>query len=240
MGCDIHMFAEVKQKLANGKSEWKTVGRVFKDEYHRPKEATTMSVYGENKLSESYEWNEKLTMHPYSSRNYDVFAMLADVRNGYGFAGVDTGEGFIPISEPKGIPDDASDYYKLAVKEYGEDGHSHSYFTMEELDAYDWEQTTVHRGWVGLEEYKVFKEKGRPNSWSGGVSGGAVKHLTNKEMDEVIAGTFVVEGNPYTQVEWTTTYRDSAQWFLKDMEAVRKLKKLKRVDDVRVVFYFDN
>ena len=233
------MFAEVKNKR-HAKGEWLTVGRVFKEQYHKPKEPTYMSYYGDGKTSEAYEWNEKLTMHPYSSRNYDVFAILADVRNGYGFAGVDTGEGFIPIDKPKGVPDDASNYYKALVKEWDSDGHSHSYFTMEELDAYDWEQTTVHRGWVDLEGYKVFKENGRPSSWSGGISGRDIKHITNKEMDEVIAGTFVIEGTPYTQVEWTTTYRDSAQWFLKDMEAVRKLKKLKGVLDVRVVFFFDN
>ena len=39
-------------------------------------------------------------------RNYDTFAVLADVRNGYGFAGCDTGDGFEPISEPKGFPSD--------------------------------------------------------------------------------------------------------------------------------------
>lgn len=39
-------------------------------------------------------------------RRYDTFAMLANVRNGYGFAGCDTGDGFEPISEPRGFPDD--------------------------------------------------------------------------------------------------------------------------------------
>lgn len=39
-------------------------------------------------------------------RNYDLFAILANIRNGSGFAGVPTGEGFVPISEPRGIPQD--------------------------------------------------------------------------------------------------------------------------------------
>jgi hypothetical protein len=42
-------------------------------------------------------------------RNYTAFAILADVRNGYGFAGFDTGEPVIPISEPRDFPDDLSD-----------------------------------------------------------------------------------------------------------------------------------
>lgn len=39
-------------------------------------------------------------------RNYDTFAMLANVRNGRGFAGVKTGDGFPFIAEPRGLPDD--------------------------------------------------------------------------------------------------------------------------------------
>ena len=39
-------------------------------------------------------------------RNYDMFAVLADVRNGYGLAGVPTGQPYVPISNPRGIPTD--------------------------------------------------------------------------------------------------------------------------------------
>ena len=41
-------------------------------------------------------------------RHYDVFAILADVRNGYGFAGVRTGSGFDPIAPGRGLPSDLS------------------------------------------------------------------------------------------------------------------------------------
>lgn len=240
MGCDIHMFAEVKLKRKEG-YEWKTVGKVFKNQYHNSKEPAYMTLYSGGKTEEAYEWNDKLSMHPYDSRNYDVFAILADVRNGRGFAGSDTGDGFIPIDDPRGVPEDASDYYKKMVEEWGEDGHSHSYFYMPEIDEYDWSQGTIHRGWVGVDGYKVFKEKGHPESWSGGVGGGAVAHITNEEMDK-----YILEGFPdpekhyYTQISWGNTYMDSAKWFLKDMEQVKKLKKLKGVEDVRIVFFFDN
>src|SRR5690606_27440711 len=49
-------------------------------------------------------------------RNYDLFAILADVRNGYGFAGVYTGDGFNYISEPKGLPEDMSEELKKAIE----------------------------------------------------------------------------------------------------------------------------
>jgi len=52
-------------------------------------------------------WREKRRRFEwYGDRNYNAFAILADVRNGYGFAGCDTGDGFVPISTPKGFPDD--------------------------------------------------------------------------------------------------------------------------------------
>jgi len=53
-----------------------------------------------------------------TSRNYALFAALANVR-GHGPA-------------PKGIPDDASDLALMMIDEWGEDGHSHTWFTMDE------------------------------------------------------------------------------------------------------------
>ena len=38
-----------------------------------------------------------------TNRNYSIFAILANVRNGRGFAGIVTGTGFNPISEPRGL-----------------------------------------------------------------------------------------------------------------------------------------
>lgn len=113
----------------------------------------------------------------YSDRNYDLFAILADVRNGYGFAGCDTGDGFEPIDMPRGVPEDADPRYKMMVQSWGGDGHSHSYFTVAELLAYDWTQEARHRGWVNISDWAEWKSRGKPESWSGGVSGGQVRHL---------------------------------------------------------------
>ena len=44
----------------------------------------------------------------FHDRNYDVFSILADVRNGYGFAGVRTSTGFDPIAPGRGLPSDLS------------------------------------------------------------------------------------------------------------------------------------
>lgn len=237
MGCDIHIWAEVKRSYPNKlvAQEWKAVGKVFKNEYFTADEPTTM-------YEDGYTFNEKLIDKPYDGRNYDLFAILADVRNGEGFAGIDTGDGFNPIAEPRGVPDDASDFYLKQVKDWEADGHSHSFFTLAELKAYDWDQTTKHRGWVDVEQFKVFQSKGKPGNWSGGVSGSLVEHISNAEMKRRIKEKNLISVNHYyTLVEWEETYAESVGDFLtKTIPELEKLLKLKMVHDVRIVFFFDN
>lgn len=215
MGCDIHMWAEVKKKYPNPKvkPQWEVVGRVFKNDYFNNKEVPTL-------FEDGYSFGEPYTEHPYRNRNYNLFSILADVRNGYGFAGVDTGDGFKPISKPKGVPKNCSEFYKKQVEEWGVDGHSHSYFSLKELKDYNWyEQKTIHRGLVNPKEYKHWlKKKGRPREWCSGTS------------DET-----------YKPVMWEETYYESAKDFVdKTIPSLEKLLKYPDVLDVRIVFFFDN
>lgn len=85
----------------------------------------------------------------YHQRNYNLFAILADVRNGTGFAGKPTGNGFTPIAKPKGLPLDVSPQVKAIATHWGCDGHSHSWLTLAELQAFDWNQTTLSYGQEG-------------------------------------------------------------------------------------------
>jgi len=126
MGCDIHIYAEVKE---NG--EWEKVGPVFDDPYYAP----------ERPLS---DWNQPKIDQPYVGRNYDLFAILADVRNGRGFAGVPTGTGFVPIAAPRGLPNDVTPGVEAQADSWGRDGHSHSWLLLSELQGYDWDQVTTH------------------------------------------------------------------------------------------------
>lgn len=202
----------------------------------------------------------------FDDRNYDVFAILADVRNGYGFAGCDTGDGFEPIAEPRGLPDDLGPEIRDAlVRErrlsmadaWGDDWwdnpqridlgeHSFSWLTVAEILDYDWTRTTKKRGWVGAEQFEVFERDGRPTSWSGGVSGGSVEHVSNQEMRRRItdgsarraATTAVLESRYYTCVEWEQPYTDSAARFLQVVQ--RDIVPLGDPDKVRLVFGFDS
>ena len=90
MGCDIHLFAEVKRD-----GVWT----------HEPGEF-------------------------YDGRNYDLFGILADVRNR---------NELTPISDRIGWPDDVCEYAK--DYSYDMDYHSHGHLTVAELIAFDWTQT---------------------------------------------------------------------------------------------------
>lgn len=158
-----------------------------------------------------------------NGRNYDVFSILANVRNGYGFAGVVTSSGFNPITSGRGIPDDLSDEVRAHLKrigydvvngglEYHRDGeeevddgeglyeklekepegywslgeHSFTWVTLQEIFDFDWSQTVTKSGWVSPIEFLEYRKNGSPSSWSGGVSGGGVEHITEREMAKKI------------------------------------------------------
>jgi hypothetical protein len=224
MGCDIHMSYEIKKDGA-----WETLD--WKAPYIKG-----TNTDGSLNLDYDKLFDDPLYVH----RNYDLFAILADVRNGRGFAGIQTGEGFNPISEPRGLPEDLSQSIREDSDSWNADGHSHSWLLLSEVVNYDYDQTTTQYGMVGETEYKEWLAKGKPNSWSGGVGGPNVVHITNGQMDEIIADeTQKTEGNHYyTRVEWQETYRDAVgpHWFA----LMKNLEERFGIDNVRLVFWFDN
>lgn len=212
MGCDIHFYVETKQ--ADG--TWAAYGNFEEDDGY---------IYQEDEL--------------YNGRNYDLFSILADVRNGYGFAGVDTGDGFTPIAQPKGVPDDASAIIKTIADNWACDGHSHSYFTLAELQAFDWEgQVTKKRGYVNKLHYVEWRKSGEtyPDMWCGGIG---CEYLTQDKAekmsdDEILAGDVSM-----VHCEWAVTYKDSAGGFINEtMPAMATLSD--NPENVRCVFFFDN
>lgn len=239
MGCDIHMWAEILRTNYKGEMTWDTVGNVFPYDYYREDEPTVIHFYADDETTEIDEWNRPLTEHPYHNRNYDLFAILAGVRNGSGFAGSVTGEGFTPISPPRGIPDDASAYYRHKVDEYGVDGHSHSWVTLKELHAFDWHgQRSRLRGVLSSSEYQQFKRAGRPATCSSEVYG--LPYVSHGTMDELIA-TETVTNRHFTEAWWEVTYAEAAGDFLEDtLPALDALRQWEKVADVRIVFFFDN
>lgn len=256
MGADIHLWTEKKE---DGK--WNIVENIdihdlswyqeMLDENREKGETSRWKHMSEDYLLKSIEAAKKpREQWLYSGRNYNLFSILANVRNGRGFAGVKTGEGFNPISEPKGVPKDASTIYQEQVESWDCDGHSHSYLTLKELKEYDWNQTTTLYGVVSEDYYKELKETGEPpTSYSGGVSGRGIEVVSEDYMLNIlISDELPYEGGLrgknveyYVRMKWNVKYKDTAQGFYEDsIKALEELSGSKDQDDVRIVFFFDN
>lgn len=148
MGCDIHMIAEIQKESSPSiyyhdgiqeeiKSElyWSKLGDVFLNQYYDPTDRPADSYFGTNPLCDE----------PWQERNYLLFSILANVRNYW--------DKLKPISEPKGIPEDASDDTKKWLEEAD---HSFSYLTLEELEKFKWDEPfKVEKKWFCLCEFNT-------------------------------------------------------------------------------------
>ena len=241
MGTDIHFYVE---KRVNG--IWVTADTWYKD-----KEDGTLSTYDRD----SSHYNRGGPY--YTGRSYSLFSILADVRNGYGFAGCDTGDGYKPIAEPRGLPEDVCKEVKDAFDEYG-DGHSTSNLLLAEILNYDWTQTTKLRGVVNPAGFAEWCVRGMPSNFWGLVSGSNIKNVSNDVMSCVIKhklGCTTIDYSTmcklknadkplddnskyFTQVEWTVPYYETAYDFW--AKTIPQLLALGKPEDVRIVFWFDN
>ncbi len=206
MGCDIHIYVE----KFDGK-KWRSADKWVQEEYDKTEVTNYPQVY--------------------EGRNYELFAILAGVRNGYGIK---------PIVERRGLPDDLSNEVSSTADHWIDDGHSHSWLTLKELVEFDWSFVIRVDGLVGVNGYREFKEKGKPSTyWAAG--GG--EEISNEEMEKLAAsdkkyGDF--EG-PSTRVYWNETGYEAAGSFIND--TIPKLDVIRAGDSnehVRIVFWFDS
>ncbi len=252
MGCDIHLKAQVR----DNEGVWHEVDV---ERECRCAKGPTPGKWIRQQDGQEFEcWGCKgrLVITGYNDRNYDTFAILADVRNG------SHGEEFITISVAKGLPEDMVpnrrvDDFGYEENDFGFDfgDHSQTWLTLRELQEYPhWEKVINKEGWIGLEEFAVWDANGQgepKNGYSGGVGGGGVVHVNNDQMRELIAkgqkfraewgrGKTVQGATPsyYTVVHWTSTYKEQAHNFYDYF--IPALAKLGGPDDVRIVFGFDS
>jgi len=230
MGTDIHMAVETFDG-----ERWVSATE-FADEY------------GEGYFSPKSE--------VYGGRNYALFSILAGVRNGRGFAGVKTGDGFNVIAEPRGVPDDAS---SEVFKWMSQGDHTPSWLTVAEMMAFDWTQTTTLQGVVTLKEWARWKGAGEPDAYAGGVSGPRVNHHPAETVEatwESIGSppvwdlywergdglarlaSALGDGDHYTSVRWNKLYSECCTDFLGN--TMPKLWRLGKPEHVRICFWFDS
>lgn len=162
-------------------------------------------------------------------RNYTLFAILAGVRNGYGFAGCYRHEPLQPIAEGRGIPEFIRD------EEFGcwLGDQSYTHMTVDEiLEWKGWSNHLSQGGIVSVEQYEETIAKGKePESWCGGISGGGVVVVTEDEYKSGAKATHV-------KCFWKSEQPlgEMYDWFLEEIERIKN----EYGEDVYLVIGFDN
>ena len=239
MGTDIHVWVEVKDEIGL----WEPTHAEFPAPYD---EDETIGHFIPSKWDADNPMRaENVRRHGqtmWMGRNYSLFGILADVRNGRGFAGIDMGDPLSVIAAPRDLPEDVSPLVRAAACEY--QGHDTSWLTLEEIDDFDWEQTATLRGVVDWEAFLKWKKDGaRPYEYCGSISGRSIVTMSaDMAISIVDCDHTVVQLYPgaevHVQVEWHEPYRDLCREFLQDFVPV--LRTLGEPQDVRMVFWFDS
>lgn len=169
-------------------------------------------------------------------RNYSLFAALADVRNGRGFAGVPIFVPITPISEPRGWPEDFDLKRASSLLFDGEDDHwlgdhSFSWLSVSEVVNWDgWDQSLNECGYISREQYEKWDHVSPPSDgWCGDTSGRGVIKAEDGQPPP--------EGWTHIRVYWSRPLRDDCSTFLAWLEYAR----LKTAGmEARIVFGFDS
>jgi hypothetical protein len=191
MGCDIHAYAEKLEK--NGK--WKMIHDFPNSNYRENSEYSW----------EKYPTTEEL----YDERDYEFFSLLADVRNH---------DNIVPISQSKGIPEDIGKEVGKIIKEWGEDGHSHSYFTLEELKG-------IPKDIISQEIFDNSLILGKDEDGN---------------ITEVCRGTNGKHLGAVGKRKLFSTFKDEKNPLFEIIEKLESKKGKLKDDEIRMVFFFDN
>lgn len=190
-----------------------------------------------------FDW-EVVPHITYDERNYEAFGILAGVR----------GDGFPPISPPKGEPHDLSE--ELRDDDVRGSDHSVTWLSVDEIVAYDWAQTATLSGIVTPATYAAWRRRQEwdgplnnyPKSYSQGVSGPKVRIVSNEEMDAYVEenkdalendSTFFTNSHLYTKVEWDVMASVAAGPFY-NVVIPQMVRVQRKGGQVRAVFGFDN
>lgn len=192
MGCDIHLAAEVFDEI---KREWVHVPGPIRECWAC--DGTGLTTRGNN-VGKPCDW---CAMEPryyedepdyvdwhfvgipgqrreswFDDRSYNVFSLLADVRNarepGYmdllwsGLGPYAEDDYIVPISPPRGLPEDITNETRHILS----NEHSQTWLDLFEVITHDWDTPHVQRGMISPEQFEALQRGERPQSWCAATS----------------------------------------------------------------------
>lgn len=175
MGCDIHLYTERRDDSG---SSWDPATVRVK---------CSMCGRGGKPVEPDCYWCKGTGCElGFGDRNYELFSMLAGVRN----YSLNT-----PIAEPRGLPSDLSAVLQPGKGEFDDDAwfgdHSFSHLYLRELlDDLYWAKISIRSGVVSLAELKRWiakGAKGSPESWCASVGGAGVRMVPFQLAREIAA-----------------------------------------------------
>lgn len=199
---------------------------------------------------ESGKWLDIASKFEYN-RHYQLFAVLAGVRNGYGFAGCPTGEAVKPIAEPRGLPSDFAmnddahpldsfDAMQESRKPYHTPGepletwmgdHSHSWLSAAEI--LTWAESApkvVKVGVLSREAYSTWDGNSQPASYSGDVMGRLIVKINDNAVEREQTPNWT-----HIRVSWESGLRQELAYFFDEVARLQAEHV-----EVRFVFGFDS
>jgi hypothetical protein len=167
------------------------------------------------------------------NRHYFLFSWLADVRNGFGFAGVKTYAPIKPIADQRGLPDDFNiDRDGVAPDPAWEDeghyigDHSYSWLMASEILAAERPKGAWRTGVIPIEAFVAWDGVTPPEAWSGGITGGGIR-VAESPVD-------VQPDSTHVRIYWRAT-EDALDYFVDEIKRLHA-----EHGDVRLVFGFDS
>lgn len=196
MGCDIHIV--IQRQDADGR--WREVP--YQRIYRYPGAAPAVD-------------GSTCAPDVFLNRNYDLFAVLANVRNGVGFAGIQMGEGWPSLAAGRGLPPDFAADGILSNPAYPDEprslgDHSFTWVGLDELQTFPWDATESWLyGVVAASVYETFKAtREAPDSYSGGVSGPGIQVYEPDDYEAAKAAETLCP-RPYVRIGWAETAREA-------------------------------
>lgn len=225
MGTDVHAVFERKINYC------KKLSRSEKRQFNN------LSLTEKNKKRKT-RW-EFITSEWDQDRHYNLFSWLANVRNGFGFAGVKTNDYIKPITLPRDLPEDLKDIDYDYMEYHGEwlGDHSHSWLLGTEIINAIKEITSITRyGVISYDDYNNWDKVSEPENYSRGVWGRNVKVIEPEELN--LVPTFSPEIRVLVSVKWQVSADTLKEEFKYFTDEIKRLVDL--YGEIRMVFGFDN